>query len=75
MIFKVALVKLQNDTCLVLAAGIVFAILGRGPRAFQIGKFRAVNWEICYSAQLRHFRSIKKQISYTHTIAFKLKEK
>ena len=33
-------------------------IFGRGPRAFQIGT--PLNWEICYSAQLCHFWSIKK---------------
>ena len=27
-----------------------FAILGRGPRAFQIEKL--LNWELCYRAQL-----------------------
>ena len=49
------------------------AILERCPRAFQIKKVSAVNplnWEICYSAQLWHFQSIKIQISfYTQYIA------
>ena len=35
-------------------------------RAFQIGKIsvKPLNWEICYSAQLWHFWSITKQVSY-----------
>ena len=39
-----------------------FAILGRDPR------------EICYSAQLCHFWSIKNKLAISHTIAIKLKE-
>ena len=44
-----------------------FAILGRSPRAFQIGKKLARQTPKlgnCYSAQLCHFLSIKKQISF-----------
>ena len=36
-----------------------FTILGRGPRAFQIGKISVVgkplNWEICFIAQLHNY--------------------
>ena len=38
----------------------IFSILGKGPRAFQIGKISTVkplNWEICCSAPLQHFLS------------------
>ena len=38
--------------------GFFFAILGRDPRTFQIGKnsiVNPINREICYSAQLCHF--------------------
>ena len=40
-----------------------FAILGRGPRAFQIGKISVVK-AICYSAQLCHFWSIESYYTY-----------
>ena len=55
-----------------MKARIFFSILGRGPRAFQSGK--PLNWEICYSAQLSHFWSIKNKLAITHTIAIKLKD-
>ena len=53
-----------------------FFNFGKGP--FRLGKFerKPLNWEICYSAQLQHFRLIKKnKLALTHTIAIKLKEK
>ena len=45
-------------------AGNFLAILGRGPRTFRLGKLvhKPLNLEICYSVQLRHLLSIKKQI-------------
>ena len=44
-------------------AGIFLAILGRGPRAFQIGKISAVNLLIEKFSKC-NFCSIQKQISY-----------
>ena len=58
-------------------AGIFFAILGRGPRAFQIGKISAVNHYFGkFSKQTRtaFLVSLKTKLAITHTIAIKLKE-
>ena len=57
--------------------GIFFAILGRGPRAFQIGKINAVNHYFGkFSKQTRtaFLVSLKTKIANTHIIAIKLKE-
>ena len=57
--------------------GIFFAILGRGPRAFQIGKISAVNHYFGkFSKQTRtaFLVSLKTKLAITHTIAIKLKE-
>ena len=54
-----------------------FAILGRGPRAFQIGKISAVNHHFGkFSKQTRtaFLVSLKTKLAITHTIAIKLKE-
>ena len=54
-----------------------FAILGRGPRAFQIGKISVVNHLIGkFSKQTRtaFFCQFKNKLAITHTIAIKLKE-
>ena len=58
------------------SAGIFFAILGRGPRAFQIGKISAVNHYFGkFSRQTTAFLvSLKTKLAITHTIAIKLKE-
>ena len=65
----------RNDiTC---NSGIFFAILGRGPRAFQIGKISAVNhYYGKFSKQTRtaFLVSLKTKLAITHTIAIKLKE-
>ena len=58
-------------------AGIFFAILGRGPRAFQIGKISTVNHYFGkFSKQTRtaFLVSLKTKLAITHTIAIKLKE-
>ena len=60
-----------------LPTGIFFAILGRGPRAFQIGKNSAVNHYFGkFSKQTRtaFLVSLKTKLAITHTIAIKLKE-
>ena len=57
--------------------GFFFAILGRGPRAFQIGKISAVNHYLeKFSKQTRtaFLVSLKTKLAITHTIAIKLKE-
>ena len=57
--------------------GIFFAILGRGPRAFQIGKISAVNHYFGkFSKQTRtaFLVSLKTKLAITNTIAIKLKE-
>ena len=57
--------------------GFFFAILGRGPRAFQIGKISAVNHYFGkFSKQTRtaFLVSLKTKLAITHTIAIKLKE-
>ena len=57
--------------------GIFFAILGRGPRAFQIGKISAVNHYFGkFSKQTRtaFLVILKTKLAITHTIAIKLKE-
>ena len=54
-----------------------FAILGRGPRAFQIGKISSVNHYFGkFSKQTRtaFLVSLKTKLAITHTIAIKLKE-
>ena len=54
-----------------------FAILGRGPSAFQIGKISAVNHYFGkFSKQTRtaFLVSLKTKLAITHTIAIKLKE-
>ena len=54
-----------------------FAILGRGPWAFQIGKISAVNHYFGkFSKQTRtaFLVSLKTKLAITHTIAIKLKE-
>ena len=59
------------------ASGIFFAILGRGLRAFQIGKISAVNHYFGkFSKQTRtaFLVSLKTKLAITHTIAIKLKE-
>ena len=56
--------------------GIFFAILGRGPRAFQIGKISAVNHYFGkFSKQTRtaFLVILKTKLAITHTIAIKLK--
>ena len=61
----------------VLCSGIFFAFLGRGPRAFQIGKISAVNHYFGkFSKQTRtaFLVSLKTKLAITHTIAIKLKE-
>ena len=58
--------------------GIFLAILGRGPRAFQIGKISVVNHFFGkFSKQTRtaFLVSLKTKLAITHTIAIKLKEK
>ena len=58
-------------------SGIFFAILGRGPRAFQIGKIGMVNHYFGkFSKQTRtaFLVSLKTKLAITHTIAIKLKE-
>ena len=55
-----------------------FCNLGRGPRAFQIGKISAVNHYFGkFSKQTRtaFLVSLKTKLAITHTIAIKLKEK
>ena len=62
---------------MILVSGIFFAILGRGPRAFQIGKISAVNHYFGkFSKQTRtaFLVSLKTKLAITHTIAIKLKE-
>ena len=57
--------------------GFFFAILGRGPRAFQIGKISAVNHYFGkFSKQKRtaFLASLKTKLAITHTIVIKLKE-
>ena len=61
-----------------LETGIFLAILGRGPRAFQIGKISVVNRFFGkFSKQTRtaFLVSLKTKLAITHTIAIKLKEK
>ena len=66
--------------CICMRLQDFFAILGRGPLAFQIGKSRMVYHttklgnQLYGSAQLCHFWSIKNKLAITHTIAIKLKE-
>ena len=60
-----------------VVAGNFFAILGRGLRAFQIGKIRAVNHYFGkFSKQTRtaFLVSFKTKLAITHTIGIKLKE-
>ena len=69
------IVILLSETFMV--AGIFFAILGRGPRAFQIGKISAVNHYFGkFSKQTRtaFLVSLKTKLAITHTIAIKFKE-
>ena len=57
--------------------GIFFSILGRGPRALQIGKISAVNHYFGkFSKQTRtaFLVSLKTKLTITHTNAIKLKE-
>ena len=59
------------------STGILFAIWGRGPRAFQIGKISVVNHYFGkFSKQTRtaFLVSLKTKLAITHTIAIKLKE-
>ena len=60
-----------------LNPGFFFTILGRGPRAFQIGKISMVNPKTgkFVSSQLQHFGQLKNKLAITHTIASKLKAK
>ena len=58
-------------------SGIFLAILGKGPRAFQIGKISAVNHYFGkFSKQTRtaFLVSLKTKLAITHTFAIKLKE-
>ena len=58
-------------------AGIFFANLGRGPRAFQIGKISTVNHYFGKFSKLTRTTflvSLKTKLAITHTIAIKLKE-
>ena len=54
-------------------------ILERVPMAFEIEKINVVKsliWEICFSAQLCHFLSIKNKLAITHSFTIKkLKKK
>ena len=61
----------------VVCTGISFAILGRGPRAFQIGKISAVNHyfgKFSKQTKTAFLVSLKTKLAITHTIAIKLKE-
>ena len=70
--------KLQSSVVTVnIRQGFFFAILGRGPRAFQIGKISAVNHYFGkFSKQTRtaFLVSLKTKLAITHTIAIKLRE-
>ena len=58
-------------------AGIFFAILGRGPRAFQIGKISVVNHyfgKLSKQTRTAFLVSLKTKLAITHTIAINLKE-
>ena len=70
------LIKLLVKYIVENSPGIFFAILGRGPRAFQIGKISVVNHYFGkFSKQTRtaFLVSLKTKLAITHTIA-KLKE-
>ena len=57
--------------------GIFFAILGRGPRAFQIGKISVVNHyfgKFSKQTTTAFLVSLKTKFAITHTIAIKLME-
>ena len=69
--------KLASEILLSYTAGIFFAILGRGPRAFQIGKISAVNHyfgKFAKQTRTAFLVSLKTKLAITHTIAIKLKE-
>ena len=71
------LIKYPEDFVPSTFTGIFFANLGRGPRAFQIGKISAVNHYFGkFSKQTRtaFLVSLKTKLAITHTIAIKLKE-
>ena len=58
-------------------ARIFFSILGRGPRALQIGKISVVNdyfWKFSKQTRTAFLVSLKTKLAITHTIAIKLKE-
>ena len=66
-----------NTTNICDRSGIFFSILGRGPRAFQIGKISAVNHYFGkFSKQTRtaFLVCLKTKLAITLTIAIKLKE-
>ena len=57
--------------------GFFFAISGRGPRAFQIGKISVVNhyfWKFSKQTRTAFLVSLKTKLAITHTIAIRLKE-
>ena len=67
----------QEDFFTFSLSGIFFAILGRGPRAFQIGKISAVNHffgKFSKQTGTAFLVSLKTKLAITHTIAIKLKE-
>ena len=60
-----------------LWSGIIFAILGRSPRVFQIGKISAVNPSIGKFVILHNYVNLvskKNKLAITHNIANKLKK-
>ena len=66
-----------KPACSATRQGFFFAILGRGPRAFQIGKISVINHYFGkFSKQTRtaFLVSLKTKLAITHTIAIKLKE-
>ena len=74
---KIRFIRVGYVVVLKGCPGIFFAILGRGPRAFQIGKISAVNHYFGkFSKQTRtaFLVSLKTKLAITHTIAIKLKE-
>ena len=76
-IFVLSIFEWPVNTGFTVHAGIFFAILGRGPRAFQIGKISAVNHYFGkFSKQTRtaFLVSLKTKLAITHTIAIKLRK-
>ena len=63
-ILKYEITSLLSNLCQYMYTGIFFAILGRGPRAFQIGKISAVK---------HYFGKFSKQTRTSFLVSLKTK--